>query len=193
VFDDPAFDDSAHDKPAYDESASRDSAFHDAVFNDAALNDTAFNDAVFNDAVFSDTVFSDTVFSDSVFTGFEDFASQPAAFGDPIFGDYAPGTSPLAALADLFSRRLPELAFEPGLVAAVDQHSAAIRDAVYEHAYTRGEGHSSLREALTDYVLGFTDALREMGWHTHEGYDFATLRLTAVCHFMREYGVSAAD
>ncbi|MGH3415193.1 MAG: DUF6401 family natural product biosynthesis protein [Actinocrinis sp.] len=79
---------------------------------------------------------------------------------------------------------MPEMAFEPGLVAAVDQHAAAIRDIV--------DGHPSLREALTDYVLGFTDALREIDWFAHEGYDFATLRLTAVCHFMREYGVSAA-
>ena len=103
---------------------------------------------------------------------------------DPIFGDRTAGTAPLAAVVDRFGRRLPEMAFEPGLVAAVDQHSAALRDAMH--------GHPSLREALTDYVLGFTDALREIGWFAHEGYDFATLRLTAVCHFMREYGVSAA-
>jgi hypothetical protein len=96
----------------------------------------------------------------------------------------ADGAPPLAAVADEFGRRLAELAFEPGLVAAVDQHSAAVRDAVH--------GHDSLHEALTDYVLGFTDALRELGWRAHEGYDFATLRLTAVCHFMRAYGVSPA-
>lgn len=95
-----------------------------------------------------------------------------------------PGTSPLAAIAEQYGRRLPELAFEPGLVAAVDQHAAAVRDVVH--------GHRSLREALSDYVLGFTDALHEIGWFAHEGYDFATLRLIAVCHFMREYGVSAA-
>lgn len=173
MFDDPAFDDSP---------------FDDSPFGDSGLDGSAFNDSAFGDAAFNDTAFNDTAFS-----GFDDPASRGAAFGDPIFGDYAPGTPPLAALSDQFARRLPELAFEPGLVAAVDQHSAAIRDAVYEHAYSRVDGHTSLREALTDYVLGFTDALREMGWHTHEGYDFATLRLTAVCHFMREYGVSAAD
>jgi hypothetical protein len=94
------------------------------------------------------------------------------------------GVSPLAAVADEFGRRLAELAFEPGLVAAVDQHAAAVRDAVH--------GHGPLRDALVDYVLGFTDALRELGWRAHEGYDFATLRLTAVCHFMRTYGVSPA-
>lgn len=100
------------------------------------------------------------------------------------------GASPLAAIAEHFGRRLPELAFEPGLAAAVDQHAAAVRDVVHDHA--DGSGHGSLREALSDYVLGFTDALREIGWFPHEGYDFATLRLVAVCHFMRMYGVSAA-
>ena len=95
------------------------------------------------------------------------------------------GNSPLAAVADEFGRRLAELAFEPGLVAAVDQHSAAVRDALEGHHHE----HGALREALTDYVLGFTDALRELGWRAHEGYDFATLRLTAVCHFMHAYGV----
>lgn len=163
MFDDPAFDDSAFDDPGFEDSGSG----------------SGFNES--ND-----------------FHGFDEAALSGSpygapAFGDPIFGDYAPGTPPLAALADQFARRLPELAFEPGLVAAVDQHSAAIRDAIYEQTHTRTDGTASLREALTDYVLGFTDALREMGWHTHEGYDFATLRLTAVCHFMREYGVTAAD
>lgn len=110
------------------------------------------------------------------------FAAQ--VLGDPVFGDRPAGTTPLAAVHGQFARRLPEMAFEPGLVAAVDQHAAAIRDAV--------QGHPSMREALTDYVLGFTDALREIGWSAHEGYDFATLRLTAVCHFMREYGVGTA-
>ena len=156
-------------------------------------DDPAFEDSAFDDSPFGDAAFEDTVFNGFAVNDLGDSLYQAPAFGDPIFGDYAPGTPPLAALADQFNRRLPELAFEPGLVAAVDQHSAAIRDAVYEHSYTRSDGQTSLREALTDYVLGFTDALREMGWHTHEGYDFATLRLTAVCVFMREYGVSAAD
>jgi len=111
-------------------------------------------------------------------------------FDDPPYDDalsdalVPAGTPPLDAIAERFGRRLAELAFEPGLVAAVDQHSAAVRDAVH--------GRGPVAEALTDYVLGFTDALRELGWRAHEGYDFATLRLTAVCHFMRAYGVSPA-
>jgi hypothetical protein len=162
------------------------------------FDDPAFDDSAFDDPGFEDSGSGSGVNESNDFHGFDEAALSGSpygapAFGDPIFGDYAPGTPPLAALADQFARRLPELAFEPGLVAAVDQHSAAIRDAIYEQTHTRTDGTASLREALTDYVLGFTDALREMGWHTHEGYDFATLRLTAVCHFMREYGVTAAD
>lgn len=126
--------------------------------------------------MFDESVFGDEPFLDPV-------------TGDPVFGDRSPGASPLAAVAEQFGRRLPELAFEPGLVAAIDQHAAAIRDAVYTHA----DSDTSLRDVLTDYVLGFTDALHEMGWQADEGYDFATLRLTAVCYFMRAYGVDATD
>ncbi len=131
------------------------------------------------------------MFDESVFGDEPDF--DPAS-GGLVFGDRTPGAlgaagvTPLAAIVEQFGGRLPELAIEPGLMAAVDQHCAAVRDAVYSYAY----GQASLYEALTDYVLGFTDALREMGWEANEGYDFASLRLTAVCYFMREYGVSAA-
>ena len=93
--------------------------------------------------------------------------------------------SPLAELMARFGRRLPELAFEPGLVAAVDQHAAAVRDAV--------GGSGRLASCLADYVLGFTDALRDLGWREHEGYDFAALRLTAVCWLVREHGLAAAS
>ena len=92
--------------------------------------------------------------------------------------------SPLTEVMARFGRRLPELAFEPGLVAAVDQHAAAVRDAV-------GGAHR-LARFLPDYVLGFMDALVDMGWREHEGYDFAALRLTAVCWLVREHGLAAA-
>lgn len=93
-------------------------------------------------------------------------------------------TSPLGALVARFGPRLSELAFEPGLVAAVDQHAAAVRDAV--------GGLHGLRATLADYVLGFTDALRQMGWDEPVGHDFASLRLTAVCWLIREHGLDAA-
>ncbi|WP_228389753.1 DUF6401 family natural product biosynthesis protein [Streptomyces smaragdinus] len=87
--------------------------------------------------------------------------------------------------------RLSEFAFEPGLVAAVDQHAAAVRDALVP-APRRPEPdparrHAPRREDLTDYVLGFTDVLTENDWREPVGHDYATLRLTAVCWLVREY------
>ncbi|HEV3169119.1 MAG TPA: DUF6401 family natural product biosynthesis protein [Actinocrinis sp.] len=98
--------------------------------------------------------------------------------------DAAGQPSPLGALVDRFGPRLSEMAFEPGLVAAVDQHAAAVRDAV--------GGHHGLRATLADYVMGFTDALRQIGWDEPTGHDFASLRLTAVCWLIREHGLDAA-
>ena len=104
-------------------------------------------------------------------------------FGGGTFSGDAPAT-PLGALLSRFGHRLSALPFEPGLVAAVDQHAAAVRDAV--------GGPDELRSTLGDYVLGFTDALRQLGWSEPVGHDFASLRLTAVCWLIREYGVDAA-
>lgn len=96
-----------------------------------------------------------------------------------------PADSPLAATAVRFGLRLPELAFEPGLVAAVDQHAAAVRDAA--------AAEPDFAVGLTDYVLGFTDALVELGWAETAGYDYAALRLTAVAWLLRERGFTIAD
>jgi hypothetical protein len=93
----------------------------------------------------------------------------------------------LAALMERFSPRLPEMAFEPGLVAAIDQHAAAVRDAVLA-AGTEEPFHIR----LGDYALGFVDALRELGWAESAGFDFASLRLTAVCWLIRDRGVACA-
>jgi hypothetical protein len=85
----------------------------------------------------------------------------------------------LAEVWERFGPRLPEMAFEPGLVAAVDQHAAAVRD-------TLG-GPDAYRVTLADYALGFLDALGAAGWREHAGYDFATLRLTSVSWLIREH------
>jgi hypothetical protein len=106
---------------------------------------------------------------------------------------------PLTAVAARYLPRLSEFAFEPGLVAAVDQHAAAVRDALVPRQ--RRPWHDLLpqriervcapqrmrREDLTDYVVGFTDVLAESDWREPVGYDFAVLRLTAVCWLIREY------
>ncbi|MGW9208476.1 DUF6401 family natural product biosynthesis protein [Embleya sp. NPDC055664] len=93
---------------------------------------------------------------------------------------------PLAGVVDAYLPRLAEFAFEPGLVAAVDQHAAAVRTSLAAD----GAGlipHQLRREDLADYVLGFTDVLAETDWREPVGYDFAALRLTAVCWLVREH------
>jgi hypothetical protein len=120
--------------------------------------------------------------------------------------------SPLAGVVAAFMPRLAEFAFDPGLVAAVDQHAAAVCDTLNADLFgtTGTTGTTSVfgmadipamvvpdvpqipaqrtvaREDLTDYVLGFSDVLTEQGWQEPVGYDFATLRLTAICWLVRE-------
>lgn len=83
--------------------------------------------------------------------------------------------------------RLSEFSFEPGLVAAVDQHAAAVRDALVP----KPRSGAVRRADLADYVLGFTDWLSEIDWSEPVGHDFATLRLTAVCWLVREHDLLA--
>ncbi|MFJ9827233.1 DUF6401 family natural product biosynthesis protein [Streptomyces sp. NPDC101160] len=103
---------------------------------------------------------------------------------------------PLVGVAATYMPRLSEFAFEPGLVAAVDQHAAAVCDALVPAR--RGGPHgvpparTIRREELADYVLGFTDRLTEVDWVEPVGHDFATLRLTAVCWLIREHDLLAA-
>ncbi|MFB7864002.1 DUF6401 family natural product biosynthesis protein [Streptomyces sp. NPDC056069] len=98
---------------------------------------------------------------------------------------------PLVGVAATYMPRLSEFSFEPGLVAAVDQHAAAVCDALL--AARRGpQARTVHREELADYVLGFTDRLTESDWVEPVGHDFATLRLTAVCWLIREHDLLAA-
>ncbi|GGU92631.1 hypothetical protein GCM10010275_32250 [Streptomyces litmocidini] len=94
--------------------------------------------------------------------------------------------SPLIDVAATYMPRLSEFSFEPGLVAAVDQHAAAVCDALIPPRRDP-EGRTVRREELADYVLGFTDWLSEVDWTEPLGHDFATLRLTAVCWLIREH------
>ncbi|NWF26005.1 hypothetical protein HW130_06935 [Streptomyces sp. PKU-EA00015] len=107
-----------------------------------------------------------------------------------------PPGCPLVGVAATYMPRLSEFAFEPGLVAAVDQHAAAVRDALAPLVPGQRRSGSPVRakpgdvlrrEDLADYVLGFTDWLSEIDWSEPVGYDFATLRLTAVCWLIREH------
>ncbi|MEU8543458.1 DUF6401 family natural product biosynthesis protein [Streptomyces sp. NPDC048717] len=101
---------------------------------------------------------------------------------------------PLVGVVATYMPRLSEFSFEPGLVAAVDQHAAAVCDALVPAQRGPGDrlpappaGRTVRREELSDYVLGFTDYLSEVDWVEPVGHDFATLRLTAVCWLIREH------
>ncbi|MFH8614457.1 DUF6401 family natural product biosynthesis protein [Streptomyces sp. NPDC017979] len=113
---------------------------------------------------------------------------EPSEHGDGRAVD-----CPLVGVVATYLPRLSEFAFEPGLVAAVDQHAASVRDALVRPRRGAGRGPgwsdsgSVRREDLADYVLGFTDRLAEAEWTEPVGYDFATLRLTAVCWLVREH------
>ncbi|MGI5272614.1 DUF6401 family natural product biosynthesis protein [Nonomuraea sp. CA-218870] len=71
---------------------------------------------------------------------------------------------------------------DPGLVAAVDQHVAVLRDTIPVDS-----------ETLGDYVLGFLDVLREREWAFHGPHDPPALRLTAACWLAREHGFLTGD
>jgi hypothetical protein len=73
--------------------------------------------------------------------------------------------------------QLARMGGDPGLVAAVDQHAAVLRDAIPLD-----------RETLGDYLLGFLDELRQRGWVFSGESDAPALRLTAVCWLARELG-----
>ncbi len=98
---------------------------------------------------------------------------------------------PLIDVATTYLPRLAEFSVEPGLVAAVDQHAAAVCDALAPVRSGAGE-RTVRREELADYVLGFTDWLTEADWTEPVGHDFATLRLTAVCWLIREHDLLGA-
>ncbi|UUS34846.1 DUF6401 family natural product biosynthesis protein [Streptomyces changanensis] len=96
--------------------------------------------------------------------------------------------SPLSTVTTSYAPRLAEFAFEPGFVAAVDQHVAALRERIGAVGPELVPGAPD-REALSDYALGFLDALAETGWDEPVGHDFAVCRLTAVCWLVLRYGL----
>ncbi|MBA3489570.1 MAG: hypothetical protein H0T78_08515 [Longispora sp.] len=78
-------------------------------------------------------------------------------------------------------------AFRPGLQACLDQHGAAVRDAL-----SPGIGMITVT-ALAGYVAGLVDELRRHGTHLSARPDWARpswldLRLAAVCELARQYG-----
>ncbi|MFI8459771.1 DUF6401 family natural product biosynthesis protein [Kitasatospora sp. NPDC085464] len=99
-----------------------------------------------------------------------------------------PAGCPLPGIVTAFTPRLAEFAFEPGFVAAVDQHASMLRELLYAQGSELAPRPLD-RAELSDYALGFLDALSEIGWREPVGYDYAVLRLTAICWLVREHGL----
>ncbi|WP_316248198.1 DUF6401 family natural product biosynthesis protein [Streptomyces sp. TRM49041] len=97
-----------------------------------------------------------------------------------------PSLSPLSDVAAAYAPRLAEFAFEPGFVAAVDQHVAALRERIGADGPELVPGPPD-HELLSDYALGFLDALAESDWDEPPGYDYAVCRLTAICWLVHRY------
>lgn len=81
----------------------------------------------------------------------------------------------------------------PGLLAAVDQHAAEVRDALFpeevstvEAADTGEAGRVPGIHLLLGYARGFVEAAIGRGWVPRSGLDWESLRLTAVCQLMTQ-------
>ena len=93
---------------------------------------------------------------------------------------------PLARVCAAFAPRLTDFAAEPGFVAEVDQHAAEISEYLSPRPADLDVPPPSA-EDLSDYALGFLDALDEIGWVEPLGHDWAVARLTAICWLVREH------
>jgi hypothetical protein len=96
--------------------------------------------------------------------------------------------SPLARISTSYGPRFAEFAFEPAFTAAVDQHVAEIRERLGA-ATPDLSPRPPHAEALTDYALGFLDALSEMDWREPVGHDYAVCRLTAITWLVKRHGL----
>jgi hypothetical protein len=67
----------------------------------------------------------------------------------------------------------------PGLVALVDQHSAAVRDIV-EYG-VEGAGAVAAVVLLAGYAKGVLDQAQAGGWRFEQTTDWVTMRLVGVC------------
>jgi len=90
-------------------------------------------------------------------------------------------------IAEIGEAGIERMRRDPGLAAAVDQHSAAVRDVI------TASGDLPVPEVLLDYVHGFTDAAIERGWwpadeNDEEVPDWETIRVIAVYALLRKVG-----
>jgi len=71
----------------------------------------------------------------------------------------------------------------PGMLAAVDQHAAAVRDALITG---QDAGRGPALHLLMGYARGFIEAAIARGWLPHAGLDWESLRLAAVCQLVTQ-------
>jgi hypothetical protein len=99
-------------------------------------------------------------------------------YGVPVLYQEGWSAAPLRWVMDTLGPEQLDLpSVHPGVLAAVDQHMADLRDAIELDA-----------ETLGDYLLGFVDELRERRWTFTGEQDYAALRLTAICLLARRLG-----
>ncbi|WP_460366603.1 DUF6401 family natural product biosynthesis protein [Actinocorallia lasiicapitis] len=80
----------------------------------------------------------------------------------------------MRSLHDELLDRLDELEQVPALMAAADQHAAAVRDII------EASGLEVTEQSLLDYRHGFLEVCMEKGWWPGEEYDWALLRATTL-------------
>lgn len=85
-------------------------------------------------------------------------------------------------IAEIGEAGVEQMRRDPGLAAAVDQHSAAVRDVI------TASGDEPVSDVLLDYVHGFADAAIERGWWPEGDFDWETVRVIAAYSLMRRMG-----
>jgi hypothetical protein len=77
-------------------------------------------------------------------------------------------------IAEVGDAGIAEMSRDPGLAAAVEQHTMAVRDVII------ASGDRPVPPVLFDYLHGFTDAAIERGWWPTGAFDWETVRVIAV-------------
>ena len=106
-----------------------------------------------------------------------------AGYGAAVLGKFLLEFSMRRLVADVARTGRAAMRRRPGLVAAVDQHAAAIRDILITDE--RGPHPSAVR----DYLNGFLEGARQRGWYPAVGVfdEWEDIRLLACCRMAKGY------
>lgn len=104
-------------------------------------------------------------------------------YGTAVLGKLLASLSARRLVSDVARAGHAAMRRRPGLVAAVDQHAAAIRDILITDE--RGPRPSAVR----DYLHGFLDGARQRGWYPAVGVfdEWEDIRLLACCRMAKGY------